>query len=225
MFFACYIYGVFAKRRKCGRGVRKTAERGSAGICGAEYMDMALTTDVTLLERITAGDEISWNQFHEIYSPLIRLFGADWGLDGADCDELVQDVMVNFFKASRVFRYDRVRGSFRAYLRAIVRSCVLNLLRRRGSGGEAGENTEAVDCAFEEKWDAEWYNHLLGEALKVLRSELDQLAYQCFYRYAIAGDPPELVARELGISVNAVYVNKCRALARLRSIVRQLNTL
>ena len=188
---------------------------------------MALTTDITLLERITDGDEISWGQFREIYSPLIRLFGADWGLDDAECDELVQDVLVSFFKASKVFRYDRRRGSFRSYLRTVVRDCVSKLLLRRGGsvGSAADESAAAVDLAFEEKWDAEWYNHLLGEALKVLRSESDYIAYQCFVRYALDGEAPERVARSLGVSVNAVYVNKCRLLARLRGIVRQLNTL
>lgn len=189
---------------------------------------MAMTTDVTLLERITEGDEISWSQFSGIYSPLIRLVGGDWGLSAAEREELVQDVLVNFFRASRTFRYDRVRGSFRAYLRTIVRNCIYNIVKRRErrvqDSAEVGASP-LIDHAFEEKWDVEWYNHLLGEALNVLRSEMDEYSFQSFFRYAIRGEPPEEVARGLGMSVNAVYVNKCRALARLRCIARQLNTL
>ncbi len=188
---------------------------------------MAQTTSVTFLERITAGDEISWNQFMEIYSPLIRLVGGDWGLSAVERDELVQDVMVNFFKASRNFRYDKGRGSFRAYLRTIVRNCVFAIIRKREHdiGCPDKEPSASVDCAFEEKWDSEWRNHLLGEALNVLKREMDAISYRAFYRYAIEGEDPSRVAAELGLSVNAVYVNKCRALGRLRHIVRQLDTL
>lgn len=189
---------------------------------------MSMTTDVTLLERITDGDEISWSQFSGIYSPLIRLVGGDWGLSETEREELVQDVLVNFFKATRTFRYDRVRGSFRSYLRTIVRNCIYHIVKRRGryAPEEAGESASPLmDCAFEEKWDVEWYNHLLGEALNVLRTEIDDDSFQAFLRYGVRGEAPEAVARDLGMSVNAVYVNKCRALARLRNIVRQLNTL
>ena len=190
---------------------------------------MALTTSMTLLERITDGDEISWNQFMEIYSPLIRLVGGDWGLSAAERDELVQDVMINFFKASRNFRYDRTRGTFRSYLRTIVRNCIFVIIKRRScsrAGGiEEPDPPTAVDCAFEETWDSEWYNHLLGEALKVLSREMDAISYRAFHRYAIEGWEPSQVAAELGLSVNAVYVNKCRAIGRLRNIVKQLDTL
>lgn len=189
---------------------------------------MAMTTSVTLLERITDGDEISWNQFMEIYSPLIRLVGGDWGLSASERDELVQDVMINFFKVSRNFRYDKERGRFRSYLRTIVRNCIFAIIKKRvrtASEQEEDEFSASVDCAFEEKWDSEWHNHLLGEALKVLSREMDPISYQAFHRYAIEGGEPSAVAAELGLSVNAVYVNKCRAMGRLRTIVKQLDTL
>ena len=188
---------------------------------------MSMTTRVTLLERITNGDEISWSQFMDIYTPLIRLVGGDWGLSASERDELVQDVMINFFKASRNFRYDRARGSFRSYLRTIVRNCIFAIIRKRGIVVAEGQEDipVSVDCAFEEKWDSEWHNHLLGEALKALRCEMDELSFKSFLRYAVDGEPPARVAAELGLSVNAVYVNKCRAMERLRNIVRQLNTL
>ena len=37
--------------------------------------------------------------------------------------------------------------------------------------------------------------------------------------------PPNKVAAELGISVNAVYINKCRALEHLRRTIRELEKL
>ena len=95
---------------------------------------MSLTTNITLLEKITDGDEISWNKFYEIYSPLIRTSGEQWHLNESECDELVQDVMVNFFKRAKTFRYDRSRGSFRSYLRTIARNSTFSLLKISPSG-------------------------------------------------------------------------------------------
>ena len=43
--------------------------------------------------------------------------------------------------------------------------------------------------------------------------------------YAMENRPPAEVAKELGISVNAVYINKCRALDFLRRTVHELEKL
>ena len=77
---------------------------------------MSFTTDVSFLEKISDGDEVSWEKFKEIYSPLIRYCGHEWGLNAVETDELVQDVMVSFFMGSKTFRYDRSKGKFRSYL-------------------------------------------------------------------------------------------------------------
>ena len=41
---------------------------------------MAFTTKKSLLARVRAGDEVSWNEFYETYRPLILLCGRDCGL-------------------------------------------------------------------------------------------------------------------------------------------------
>ena len=187
---------------------------------------MSLTTNITLLEKITDGDEISWNRFYEIYSPLIRTSGEQWHLNESECDELVQDVMVNFFKRAKTFRYDRSRGSFRSYLRTIARNSTFSLLKKRPGGQNITAGNEALmDLAFDEKWDAEWHKHLCSEALKVLQQCMEKLSYQSFYMYVIEEIPPQKVAAELGISINAVYINKSRAIEHLRQIIRQLDRL
>ena len=43
--------------------------------------------------------------------------------------------------------------------------------------------------------------------------------------YVIEEIPPQKVAAELGISINAVYINKSRAIEHLRQIIRQLDRL
>ena len=187
---------------------------------------MSLDTSVTFLEKICSGDEISWEQFKKIYSPLIRSCGFHWKLSAAECDELIQEVMISFFKRSKSFKYDREKGSFRSYLRIIARNATFAMLKKR-SGDESNVNDTPgmLDLAFDEQWDAEWHNHLYVQALKLLQNEMEAVSFRAFYLYVIEGRSPAAVAAELGISVNAVYINKSRALEHLRRTVKMLNQL
>ena len=187
---------------------------------------MVQTTSVTLPQKISEGDEVSWNRFHEIYTPLIRMCGQDWGLLPHECDDLVQDVMLSIFKVSKTFRYDRTKGSFRSYLRTVVRNQVFAIFRARKTDSEVQTaNENLLDCAFQEKWEAEWHNYLLNEALRLLETRMEKLSYRSFYQYAIQQKKPAEVAAGLGITVNAVYINKSRALELLRQLVQELEKL
>lgn len=188
---------------------------------------MPYTTDLTLLEKIVEGDEISWNRFSEIYSPLIRMCGKDWGLGEEECDELLQEVLLSFFKASRGFRYDKSKGKFRNYLRTAVRNQTFRILKKREekAGARLPESEALLDFAFEEKWEVEWHDYLFSEVLQLLRQEMEPLAFEAFYRYAILEEPPALVASLLGLSTNAVYIHKCRAMDLLRRTVKKLENL
>ncbi len=187
---------------------------------------MYFTTNVTFLEKICSGDEVSWEQFKKIYSPLIRSCGFYWKLSPAECDELIQEVMISFFRRSGTFKYDPQRGSFRSYLRTIARNSTFAILRRRSDNVPESEVQNSVmDLAFDEQWDNEWHNHLFSEALKVLERDMDAISFRSFHAYVIEGKKPADVAAMFGISVNAVYINKCRALEHLRRTVKMLDKL
>ena len=187
---------------------------------------MSFTTNVTFLEKICSGDEVSWEQFKKIYSPLIRSCGFYWKLSPVECDELVQEVMIAFFKRSGTFKYDPQRGSFRSYLRTIARNGTFSILQRRSdTPPEQERQNRVMDLAFDEQWDSEWRNHLFSEALKVLERDMDAISFRSFYEYVIEEKKPAEVADSLGISVNAVYINKCRALEHLRRTIKMLDQL
>lgn len=187
---------------------------------------MSFTTNVTFLEKICSGDEVSWEQFKQIYSPLIRSCGFYWKLSETECDDLVQEVMISFFKRSGTFKYDRSKGSFRSYLCTIARNSTFAILRKRSDNlSNADEINSVMDLAFAEQWDAEWHNHLFSEALKVLEREMEAISYRSFYAYVIEGRKPTEISEDLGISVNAIYINKCRALEHLRRTVKMLDQL
>ncbi|MBR7138812.1 MAG: sigma-70 family RNA polymerase sigma factor [Lentisphaeria bacterium] len=187
---------------------------------------MSFTTDVSFLEKISEGDEVSWEKFKEIYSPLIRFCGHEWGLTDLEIEDLVQDVMISFFMGSKTFRYDRSKGKFRSYLQEIAKNKVFTILRKKQNlPVAADENITLMDYAFDDKWDSEWHKYLCAEAFKLLRKEMEPISFRSFHMYVMEEIPPNKVAAELGISVNAVYINKCRALEHLRRTIRELEKL
>ena len=71
---------------------------------------MAFTTKKSLLAKVRAGDEVSWNEFYEAYRPLILLCGGDCSLTPDENEELVQQVMTELFTKDIIGKYDH--GNF-----------------------------------------------------------------------------------------------------------------
>ena len=111
-------------------------------------------------------------------------------------------------------------------MQEIAKNKIFSLLRKRkGAAAELSENQALIDYAFDEKWDAEWHSYLCTEAFKLLEKEMETVSFQSFKMYVMEERPPAEVAAKLGISVNAVYINKCRALEHLRRTIRELEKL
>jgi DNA-directed RNA polymerase specialized sigma24 family protein len=133
-------------------------------------------------------------------------------------------VLVDFFGARAGFAYDRGKGRFRDYLKKAVASKLGRLLRQaRRAGTPTGELPEPwVEGDLERRWDEEYRQHVLREALAVVRSQVEPGTYQAFDLYALQGVDAREVARFLGVSVSVVYTCKNRVLERLRPLVQGL---
>ena len=78
------------------------------------------TTSKTLLDRIAAGDEISWDEFYNRYCGIVRDIAKFKGLDDAAADDICQQVMLQFFKQSKTFKFDPDIARFRTYFGRII---------------------------------------------------------------------------------------------------------
>ena len=188
---------------------------------------MAFTTRKSLLSKIRSGDEVSWEEFYHTYRPLILLRGGDLGLTQTEKEDLVQNVVLDFFKTSKYFVYDRSKGRFRDYLRMVIRNRAIDIIRKRRDQEVSieSENTgidilpdEAIDM-----WDEEWISHMMSQALDELKKQINPTTYQAFDLYAIQNEPSHNVAEMLDISVNSVFVYKNRAINKLREIMQTID--
>ena len=64
--------------------------------------------------------------------------------------------------------------------------------------------------------DTEDNRFMMRRLLEMLQEEFEPKTWQAFQKFALEGVPAADVAKELGISTNAVFIAKSRVLARLR---------
>jgi RNA polymerase sigma-70 factor, ECF subfamily len=70
------------------------------------------------------------------------------------------------------------------------------------------------DDALEER---EYRLYMVGRALQLLETDFEPTTWKACWETVVEGRPAKEVAEELGLSINAVYLAKSRALSRLRT--------
>lgn len=188
---------------------------------------MAFTTRGSLLSAIRRGDEVSWDEFYRMYRPLILLRGGDLRLNQTEKEELVQLVMLSFFRTARTFHYDKSLGRFRDYLKRIIQNKACDLMRRRRDNTVSLETLPEVvariSAEAEDRWEREWRELALRQAweeLKLRCTPITLQSYDLFVRQDLAAKE---VAELLGIKPNAVYQHKARVEEMLREIVKEFD--
>ncbi len=191
----------------------------------------SIPTSASFLEKLKNEDpgprNVAWEQFQKRYAPIIAGFARNMGARPQEIDDLVQDVMLNFFRGARSFTYDGGKGRFRGYLK----TCTFHALHKR-LGREAKFKTKPLDEVdpespeVEETWNHIWQQEQLRRALEATREDYSgekRKTFRAFELYAILGKPVEQVAGELGISTDSVYQAKRRITHALRAKVSEMD--
>jgi RNA polymerase sigma factor (sigma-70 family) len=186
-------------------------------------------TRASLLVRLRdREDEAAWQEFVDLYAPLVYAYARKQGLQDADAADLSQDVLGAVAAGAGRLEYDPRRGAFRNWLFTIVRRKLSN--RRRAQWSRPDSNNVVATRQFleqcpapdetEAEWEAEWERQLFGWACAQVRRDVTDPTWQAFWRTAIEDQPGKQVAADLGLSVAAVYTARSRVLARLKERVR-----
>jgi len=178
------------------------------------------STSVSLLKRLRQpANKIAWDRFVRLYTPLLVGWAHKTGLADADAADLVQEVFCVLLRKLPEFEYDPDK-SFRAWLRVVLRNTWQNRRRQRIDEPRSDLNLdrpgEAHADGIVELEEAEYRQYLVARAVELMKTEFELATWQACWQTAVMDRPAAEVARELGLSVNAVYLNKSRVLARLR---------
>jgi RNA polymerase sigma factor (sigma-70 family) len=167
--------------------------------------------------------ELSWQEFNDRYAPVVRRFAMRCGMKDYEAGDIVQEVLLGFFRALPRFEYDPKKGRFRAYLKKAALSAVLDHQRRtKRSLSFDPEKLDEEDDNVEKLWEQLWSGQVLQRALTEARQRHGDNAMRAFELTARHGLSGEQAAEELGMSLAAVHQAKSRVSKTARELVEKI---
>jgi RNA polymerase sigma-70 factor, ECF subfamily len=186
-------------------------------------------TRASLILRLQdAADIVAWDEFAEVYSPVIYRTARRMGLQSADADEVVQEVLSSIASSVAKWIQRDDQGPFRAWLFRIARNTTIDFLTRRkhrawAEGGDAARLAELpLQSDASSHFDLEYRRGIFSRASEHVRARVTESTWQSFYRTSVLQESIEFVARELGVSVGSVYISRSRVMKQLQSHVKSI---
>ena len=184
-------------------------------------------TRVSLIERVRNNeDSVAWGEFFAIYRPLLVAYVRKHGVSEHDAADVVQDVFSRLVPALASFEFDPQRGRFRTWLWRVTYNALSDWGRRRAVRARAEQGWAEQDAIDQQQradegqsdveWDELYRRRILEVVTERVRATTQPVTWACFEGRILAGRPAAEIAAETGVSVNAVYVNASRVLARVR---------
>lgn len=197
-----------------------------------------IPTRYTLLGRLKNwDDQDSWKDFFDTYWRLIYAWALKSGLTESEAQDVVQETIISVAKDIQKFNHNRSLGSFKGWLRNIIRWRIADQMRKRMLGSLQPDASLAEDTAgppdvaeladpagseSESLWEEEWEANLAEAAMRNVKQRVKEEHFQMFDLYVVRHWPVSKVAETLGVSVGMVYLAKHRVSALIRKEVRRL---
>lgn len=191
------------------------------------HSDPAPTRD-SYLARLREMDQDTWSDLDRRFRIMVVNRARQAGLSEADAQDVAQNVFAAM--AQNPPGPSPRTGSFRAWIRELTRWRIADRLREVGrqqarhihrEGPESAVNAiDALpaDDEFARTWDGELDRHLREVALDRVARQVRPKALQAYQLTEQQGWEPSRVARELGISMATVYVQRFRVRKKLEKI-------
>jgi RNA polymerase sigma-70 factor (ECF subfamily) len=177
------------------------------------------------LEESSPGGQRTWQEawghFVKLYVPLLYGWARRVGLQTADAEDLIAEVLRDLVRTLPTFRYDPERGRFRSWLIKVLHNKLKQIRRRDHElillrNGDSPLSDVSVADDVEAISEAEYRQYVARRALELMRAEFEPRTWQACWETAANGRQADEVAAELGMTRDAVYKAKSRVLERLR---------
>jgi RNA polymerase sigma-70 factor (ECF subfamily) len=185
-------------------------------------------TSLSLLFQLRSSPKPeNWNRLVELYAPLVRSWLRRYEVQACDTEDLVQEVLMAVARDLPKFDHGGHPGAFRGWLKAILVNRLRNFWRTRAHGPQARGDSDIErqlehlsDPASElsQTWNRQHDQHVLRQLLALAEPHFAPSTWNAFSRVALDGEQADVVAKELEISLNAVFIAKSRVLSRLRQL-------
>lgn len=188
-------------------------------------------TRASLLLRLGNESQDAWPEFISIYESALYGFCRFRGLQDADAQDVIQDVLTAVIKKLPDWNPDSSQGSFRGWLFRVARNIAVDQVKRKAKKVTASGDSRVARMLAEvpgpadphdQSFETEYQRALLDWASSQVKAEVRENTWLSFRMTAIEGQKAEQVAEALGISVGTVYTAKCRVVARIRNVIADI---
>lgn len=192
-------------------------------------------TRVSLILRLAEPQDVAaWQEFVEIYAPVIFAYAVGKGMQAADAEDLTQETLFGVARAIDRFQPDVDRAMFRTWLSRIAKNLIADHFSKRAKrpvalsisdswlqlDGKAQDVAASIES--DEVFETEYRQSLLRFAASRIQQRVAAKTWEAFQATSIEGQTDQAVADRLGMSLGSLYVARCRVLKMLRSEVEKL---
>lgn len=191
--------------------------------------DFPETNESLIVQVRDPANRAAWEQFEQLYRPVIFRIARAKGLQHADALDLVQQVLLSV--ASAIDRYEKQNAGvrFRNWLGRITRNAILKALSRRprdrASGGSDVLDVLSeipADPETEALFNLEYRRELFQRAAGQVRSQSQEVTWLAFEMTELQQISIERTAALLQVSTGSVYAARSRVMRRIRNTILQL---
>ncbi len=181
------------------------------------------TTPPSLLERIRdVDDDAARRRFVDYCGPFLFHWTFRLGASRQDAVDFVQDFFVLLFEKLPHFQYD-AQKSFRGWIFVALKNEWLKRQRKRRLPLDAEAKLEELASTPPTPYEeAEFCSFVTKRALEIMKAEFHEKTWKACWALVVEEKSGDVVARELGMTVPAVYKAKSNVLRRLREELREL---
>jgi RNA polymerase sigma-70 factor (ECF subfamily) len=199
-------------------GARRGAKKSRASYMTLAGDREAMPTPGELVQLLTRvamdGDKQAFAALFRFYAPRLKSFLGKQGYSDNECEDLVQETMLNIWR--RASSFDPIKAGVSTWIYTIARNAGIDRRRREGRGASWLELTDFDDTdpdpSAEARMIASESESRVRIALTSLPAEQADVIRMTFY----GEDPQADIARTLGIPLGTVKSRVRLALARLR---------
>ena len=185
----------------------------------------------SLLIRLTDRSSDSWGEFLSIYENSIVAFARRKGLQDADAQDVLQEVLAAVECKLATWDVDPSKGKFRGWLFRVARNIAVDKIietsRMPKSGGskideiitQHPNSLENEDSLFLKGYRRQ----LMHWAANRIRPTVSEASWNAFCLSALEGVGAEEIANKLNMTPGNVYSAKFRITARIKKLIKQFD--
>lgn len=182
-------------------------------------------TRPSLILRLKNPDDmLAWQEFVEIYQPIVGTLAIRKGLQKADADDVTQEVLVRVAKHIEEWHEKPDSSSFRAWLATITRNQTIQFFRKRGRHAATGLPSELEcrsDQTLEKDFDLEQNRQLFAWAARRVQKQFKDKTWKAFWLTAVTQNSIAETANLLNTTIAQVYVSRSRVMKALKTEVQK----